>query len=290
MDVDIPVLRALVTIADEGTISGAARRLYISQPALSGQVRRLERAVGAALFQRRADGVRLTAAGRAFLPYAERILADLQHGMAQAAAAVGQGVLRLDVLDAGLAVPRRVVARLHQRLPRVTMDVTERGSAEQVRRLRDGDCDLALTGASARPAGMNDTPLLDEPLGVALPATHPLAGRAQVRLTQLADDTHYLPRDTFAPEWVALVLDACRNAGFAPRTLPLRTESSLTPLHLVAAGECVAISLLSTPVPGEVAMRPLADAPAHRWMLRTRRGGTDGPLTAAALTALHGLR
>lgn len=286
MDVDAGLLRAFLVVADEGTTTAAARRLFISQPALSGQIRRLERATGLDLFVRRPDGMRLTAQGEAFAPYAEQALAALERGVAEAAAAAGGGSLRLDVLDPSLAVPRRAVARLRERLPGLTLDVTGRGAVEHVRRLRAGRLDLALTAAADTPKGLTDTPLVDEPLGVAVPSSHALAGATGVHLGELADDLHYLPRAQFAPEWVALVREACRAAGFEPRLLPLRSETAEAPLQLVAAGECVAVSLLSTPVPDGVVMLALTDAPAYRWVVRT---AGQGPLVNSALAALRGL-
>ncbi|KNX39031.1 LysR family transcriptional regulator [Luteipulveratus halotolerans] len=286
MDVDAGLLRAFLVVADEGTMTAAARRLFVSQPALSGQIRRLVRATGLDLFVRLPVGVRLTTAGEAFAPYAEQALAALERGVAEAAAVAGRGSLRLDVLDPSLAVPRRAVARLRERLPQLTLEVTGRGSVEQVRRLRAGDLDVALTGTSTTPDDLTDTPLLDEPLGVAVAAAHPLARATDVHLDQLTDDVHYLPRAEFAPEWVDLVVGACRAAGFEPRLLPLRTESAGGPLQLVAAGECVAVSLLSTPAPQGVVMVPLTDAPAYRWVVRT---AGSGALVTSALAALHGL-
>ncbi|MDE9365433.1 LysR family transcriptional regulator [Luteipulveratus sp. YIM 133132] len=287
MNVDAGLLRSFLVVADEGTVTGAAERLFISQPALSGQVRRLERIVGLTLFERHPGGVRLTPAGATFLPYAEQVLATLERGVADAAAAAGQGTLRLDVLDASLAVPQRVIDRLRQRLPSVVLEITDRGSGEQAVRLRGGTLDLALTAAGRTPTGMTDTPLVAEPLGVAVAGTHRLATAGDVRLAQLADEVHYLPREEFAPEWVALVTAACEQAGFTPRLLPLRSESTDAPMHRVAAGECVAVSLLSTTVPPGVVMCPLADAPAYRWVARTSE--RHGALVGSATEALRGM-
>ncbi|AKU18421.1 LysR family transcriptional regulator [Luteipulveratus mongoliensis] len=290
MDIDPGLLRTFLVVADEGTVTAAARRLFISQPALSGQVRRLERAVGLTLFERRPTGVHLTDAGRAFLPYAEQSLAALEQGVAEAAAAAGQGTLRIDVLDAALTTPQRVIARLRERLPQVTLEISDRGAIEQVRRLRAGALDLALAGAGPPEAGLVDTPLLEEPLGIALPVTHHLARQDDVRLAHLSREMHYLPRAEFAPDWVELVLRLCREAGFAPRTLPLHSESTDAPLQLVAAGECVAVSLLSTPVPAGVTMLPLTDTVPYRWTLRSREAALPGALVTGALSALRTLR
>lgn len=289
MDIDLQVLRSFLVVAEEHNVSAAARRLFVSQPALSGQVRRLERNVGLKLFERGATGVTLTDAGRAFLPYAEQAIAAVETGVAEAAATTGHGVLRIDVLDLALTTPSRVVERLRERLPRVTLEVSDRGTAQQVRELRAGKIDIAVCGHVQPENGLLDTPLLDEPYGVAVASAHRLANHSSIALVELKDELHYLPRTEFAPEWVAQVLAHCAQAGFIPRTLPLRTESTHAPLQLVAAGECVAISLFSTPVPAGVRMVPLAEVPDFSWVLRSRPPAPPRAVVAAALSALSSL-
>lgn len=289
MDIDAAVLRSFLVVAAEGTVTAAARRLYVSQPALSAQLRRLERAVGVSLFERQPSGMHLTQAGQAFAPYAERALAALEQGLSEAAAANGQGTLRFDVLDDSLQTPRRVVDCLRRRLPGIVLELSARGSEEQVRRLRSGQLDLALTGKGAPRPGLHTVPLVDEPLGVALAEGHPLAGQASVLPEQLRSERHYLPAREFAAEWVELVTRLFQDAGFAAEVVPLHTESSSGPLQVVAAGECVAVSLLSTPVPPGVVMRPLHEAPHFQWSLTMLDGAAERPLVRSALSALRSL-
>src|SRR5690242_10562338 len=85
-------LEALIEVVRRGTVTGAARTLYLTQPALTARLNALERDVGARLLVRRRGGVRLTEAGRAFLPYAERALQ-----------AIAEGRLVLDELGRGAA-------------------------------------------------------------------------------------------------------------------------------------------------------------------------------------------
>jgi DNA-binding transcriptional LysR family regulator len=112
---------------------------------------------------------------------------------------------------------------------------------------------------------------------------HRLAAADAVAVRELADETHYLPRDDFAPEWNEFILDCCRTAGFAPRRHPASTDGTSSALELVRAGECVALGLLSTPSPDGVVVRPLADVPAYSWSLRWRESAQT-PM--AALNAL----
>ena len=80
MDLDTGLLRAFLAVGRTGNVTQAAAEMFVSQPALSARISRLERAVGARLFERHQSGVRLTEAGRAFAPYAEQVLAALARG------------------------------------------------------------------------------------------------------------------------------------------------------------------------------------------------------------------
>lgn len=289
MDVDLRLVRYFLVMAEELHFTAAARRLYVSQPGLSNQIRRLENQLGAQLFDRSARGVTLTAAGEAFLPHARNAIAAIRSGVADATAAAGRDeVLRIDVLESALATPRAVLARLRSRLPTLRLEVSSRGTRDQHRRLLNGELDLGLCGSTAHcPDGLAERIIRREALGVALPANHPLAAAQSVAVRELTDETHYLPRDDFAPEWNEFVLSCCRTAGFTPKRHPASTDGTGPALELVRAGECVALSLLSTPYPDGVVVRPLdAGVPPYGWALRWRNAGRTPD---AALDALRQL-
>ena len=84
-------LRYPVAVADAGTFTGAAERLFIAQPRLSQQIRRLEEMLGAPLLDRRRDGVRLTPAGRVLLEESRAVLSRLEHGVCRSQQAAGLG-------------------------------------------------------------------------------------------------------------------------------------------------------------------------------------------------------
>jgi DNA-binding transcriptional LysR family regulator len=289
MDVDLRLVRYFLVMAEELHFTAAARRLYVSQPALSNQIRRLETQLGAQLFDRSPRGVTLTAAGDAFLPHARAALAAIRSGAAEATAAAGRDqVLRIDVLQSDLATPRAVLARLRDRLPSLRLEVSSRGSRDQEQRLLDGSLDLALCGSTARcPDRLSQRIIRREALGVALPADHPLAKSDTVAVRELTGETHYLPRDDFAPEWNEFVLACCHTAGFTPRRHPASTDGTSSALELVRAGECVALGLLSTPYPDGVIVRPLAaGVPPYGWALRWRDTARTPAVALAALSDL----
>jgi DNA-binding transcriptional LysR family regulator len=273
---DIDELRALVGVAEAGTVTAAAERLYVSQPALSERIKRLERAVGTTLFVRDGRGMTLTAEGEAYLPHVRQALVALERGR-EAVCAVGRErrLLRVDVLDPSLAVPRELVAHLRAALPEADVEVSGSGSGEQMQRLRAGTIDLALAMDGAPPGGVEQLAWAAEPLVVALPDNHRLARATSVVAQDLAHETHYLPREEFAPEWNALVRRLCARNGLPLNEIGIRADTSDAPLDLVAAGECVAVSLASTRLPPGAVTRPLEPTTMCAWVLRVRTGWRD---------------
>lgn len=269
-DVDQRLIPSFVAVADAGNVTRAAAELSLSQPALSAQLRRLERQLGAELFARSAAGVTLTPAGEAFLPRAREIVTLTRLAIHEVQAVAGAERLRIDVHDEALVIPRMALDRLHK--SRTPLEISAIGVPLQDRRLLDGRLDLALAGHRRQlPGGLVQHPVAAEPLGVAVSAKHRLADLPEVELTQLRDEEFYVPRPTFSPDWTAMVEKLCHNSGFAPRIASVTTESSRLPMTLVGRGDCVAISLLSTPVPATVRVLRLTNTADFEWTVRYRR-------------------
>jgi DNA-binding transcriptional LysR family regulator len=96
--VELRHLRYFVAVADAGTFTHAAQRMYIAQPTLSQQIRRLEQIVGTPLLHRRREGIRLTTAGTVLLEESRTVLSQVDHGMSRTRQAAGLGRLRLRVV------------------------------------------------------------------------------------------------------------------------------------------------------------------------------------------------
>ncbi|NUT34220.1 MAG: LysR family transcriptional regulator [Hamadaea sp.] len=273
--IDLRLLRYFLTLAEDLHFTRAAQRLYVSQPALSNQVQRLERQLGVRLFARTTRGVTLTAAGEAFLPHARQAVAALRAGVL---AVSGDAVVRVDVLDADLAVPKAVLSRLRAAHPGVRLGISAEGSVSQRRRILAGELDAGFCGlpAAAHPDLAAEV-VRREQVDVVLPAGHRLCVAAEISLSDLADDVFYLPNDELAPEWNAFVRDACAQAGFEPRRLPIATASARSALELVAEGACVTLSLRSTPVPPGTVGLPVAGGLTYPWALMWRRGAETEP-------------
>jgi DNA-binding transcriptional LysR family regulator len=149
-------LRYLVAVVDEGGFTRAAQALHVAQPGISSQLKQLERELGQQLLERSAQGVRLTAAGKAVLPYARAALSAAD-GVRQTIDQL-TGLLNGDLAVgtvASFAAPRfglpRLMADFHLAHPGVTMSLTEAPAATLLDGLRSGRLDLAFAGDGTVP-------------------------------------------------------------------------------------------------------------------------------------------
>ena len=295
---DVRRLRVLREVAAQGSFSAAAQRLAYTQSAVSQQIAALEREAGARLVERGARGVRLTDAGRALVEHADVILARLADAEAELEALSGLrgGRLRLVSLPSvGATVMPPAIARFRERHPGVelTLALAEPRAAESG--LRAGNYDVALTiqppAAMCPPAddGLDRLHLLDDPMHLLLPATHPLADVTRPRLADLADDPWLVgePGAEQCPD-VALLLRTCRSAGFEPR-IALHSDDYLAIQGFVAAGVGVSLipDLALVSVRDDVVVRSLEpDPPVRRVQAATLRGGWRSPAATAMLDLL----
>jgi len=195
MDVHVRDLRYFTAVAEELNFSRAAERLYVSQPALSKQVRALERQLGFTLFERRPRAVVLTTQGAALLPRALRLVADWEAALREARAAGAPFALTVGMQTAvGRDLQREVLGAFRARGWRISLRLVswEDPSAG----LADGGSDVALLWLPLSAAdGLTAHTLVREPRWVALPADHALAGRAEVDFADLLDEPFIaLPR------------------------------------------------------------------------------------------------
>ena len=184
-------LRYFLTVASEMHFGRAAQRLFVSQPALSQQIRGLESELGFRLFERDRRGVRMTPEGAAFLPAAEAVVQQAEHAteVARALAAGSSGHLRLSQLRTmPRGLPERVTAEFQRRHPRVEI-IPESGSTEQnIERLRSAQLDVAFLLAPLEDVpGVGCLELATEPVVVALPSGHSLSRRRRIQREELAD-------------------------------------------------------------------------------------------------------
>ncbi|MFD9484837.1 LysR substrate-binding domain-containing protein [Streptomyces sp. NPDC059991] len=227
-----------VAVVEESSFTRAAELLHVTQPALSHQIKALERSVGGELLERLPRGVRLTPMGRAFLPHAQlavRSAARAQRAARASAGAQGGELHIAAVHSVAVGVLPDVFARWRRDHPGVGLVLHEYASTEALEEeLERGTADLAV---GPRPRRW-DGPVVevgDEEIALIVPFDDPLAGRSSVRLEELAD--HDWVRCAMEPsvDGVPFLDLVCGRAGFAPRTA-LRTEHTSTAVRMAAAG------------------------------------------------------
>ena len=219
---DLAWLTVFREVAERGSLSAAALALGYTQPAASRQISALEQATGAHLFDRLPRGMRLTDEGRCLLSHAEAVLDRMRAAQQDLADLrdLGAGRLRIGAFDsADAALVPRALAAFRAARPGVSLSVLEGASEALLGRLQDGDIDVAVISAYAHQtldAGrLVLHHLLDDPLMVALPPGHRLAGpgREALRLAELAGESWI---EGFPGSAQALT-DACLRAGFRPQ-------------------------------------------------------------------------
>jgi DNA-binding transcriptional LysR family regulator len=234
---DLRLLQSFVVIAEEGSLSRAARRLHIAQQSLSQQVRVLEAQVGAPLLERSSRGVTLTPVGQVVLRESLPVLGHAERAMKVVARSVhGDGVeLRVGFL-ASLAneVMPPVIRLFAEHHPSISLETETLPIAELVAAIRSGRLDAAIT----RPPLVDDLdtePLGSEPVVIALPDAHPLCGSQTLRLADLSEE-HWVmtPRSSWPP-WHRKYDADFAAAGFRPKIVQ-RGTSPQALLALVAAG------------------------------------------------------
>lgn len=232
-------LESFLAVADELHFGRAAERVHLSQPALSQQIKRLERELGVELFARTQRSVALTAAGEALLEPAARILDDTVDlvTIARRAADGTTGSLGLGYVGSALfSVVPPLMQALADEAPGIDVTMIERKTEEQLDAMRSGELDVGVIKQPQQPpAGFEVVPVFTETIGVALPDRHRFAGKEEIDLAELADDPFVIfPRDA-EPDTFDTLMAACTDAGFTARIA--QTGTSLqTVLGLVASG------------------------------------------------------
>jgi DNA-binding transcriptional LysR family regulator len=181
-------VKAFCTIVAEGSFSRAAEKLHLTQPTISAQVQSLEKAVGTRLFERSAQGITLTQAGREFHPYALQML-ELA-GRAEQAMEQLQGMARGHLEIAASTVPGhyvlpRALAVFKSRNPGIEVRLSVANSQEVRHGVREGAFELGMVGERARDERLTFEPAVRDHLVVAMRPEHPLARKKGVTAEEL---------------------------------------------------------------------------------------------------------
>ena len=247
---DVKRLSVLREVSRQGSFSRAAEVLGYTQPAVSRQVALLERETGAALVDRLPGGIRMTDAGELLVRHAEAVLGRLEDAESELGELLGMqsGRLRMSTLTSAAAtIMPLAIADFRKRLPGVELSVSMVDPAGVLPLLRTGELDLAL--CNDRELGdqgdVEIIHLFDEPMLIALPRDHPLAGRERLELTDLTGERWMLGTTHSCPD-AGRFIRACHREGFEPK-IAFHNDDYTAILGFVAAGVGVA------PVPEMVA-------------------------------------
>ncbi|WP_406193163.1 LysR family transcriptional regulator [Kitasatospora sp. NBC_01560] len=280
-------LEYLVAIAEEGGFGRAAQRLHVVQSAVSQQVARLERELGVALFHRGGRAARPTPAGEQLLPKARAALAAVAvvTETAAALAAGSGGTLRLGSSRAFTGRVHRALDRLADQAPQVRVEVRQETRRARLEGVRSAALDAALIRGEEPSPGLEFAPLWDDPLLVAVPATHPLAELERLGPADLAGLPVRLAPREHNPAFHDLVLGALRRAGAEPPAGPPFTslQGTLTALAADAAAGAPSWTVFDAPDPlpqtRRIALRPWDGPPSTAYLVR-RAGPGPGTLPA----------
>ena len=236
-------LRYLVALADERHFTRAAAREHVAQPALSQQIRSLERELGQPLVERTTRKVAMTQAGEVLVARARRALAELDAAQAELQSLAGVQAGRLSVGAMHTMGPvdlSLLLATFHDRYPAVELTVREQSSEELAAMLRDDEIDVAFLSVTERiqSRGLALRPLVSEELVVVLPIEHALAGDELLRLRDLVDEAFISFRE--GARLRELLMAAAAQEGFEPH-IALESNESRRIRSLVSRGLGVAI-------------------------------------------------
>jgi len=192
--VDLSTLRQFLVVARLEHLSRAADELRVAQPSLSRTIARLESELGAPLFDR-AGRLRLNDAGKLFRGYVERSLGELEAGRRAVAEATSEGFGTVRLASETFLTLIGPLAAFKRAHPDVEVELHQLPADGMARALLAQEVDLCVASQPIPVEGLTGVELLDEPVWVATPLGHPLAGRASVRVEDLAGQPFVTARE-----------------------------------------------------------------------------------------------
>jgi DNA-binding transcriptional LysR family regulator len=289
-------LEGFVEIARRGSISRAAESLFVTQPALTARLKSLERELGAELFVRTGRGVRLTEAGRAFLPYAQRSLQTVAEGrhLVGELARGSAGELALGAAPAvSTYVLPAILERYHRSYPNVQLAVRTGHSEEILEIVLREEVELGLIRALRHPE-ISSIPLYDDELLLVCHPEHPFAQRREIAIEEVGEERVILFDRTSS--YHDLTAAFFREAGVVPRGV-MELDNIDATKKMVRQG--LGVAMVPKTAAGEeleagtLRAVAIADAaPVRRQIVAIRRrdaGPADG-LGAAFLATVEAMR
>jgi DNA-binding transcriptional LysR family regulator len=257
--VELRHLRTFLAVADTLNISEAARRLRVTQPALSRHIRDLEHDVGHPLFVRQPNGLKLTASGEALHASGSKAVAAIDDALSMAkktgdgqAAALRVGYYSSVCIWANILGP--AFGKLSRKYPKVTTNLMEASSAQLIEGVAEGKLDAAILGPGDYPTapGVQTEIACTVPALAMMAYSHRLAKKRQLALTDLKGEEIISLKQDSSPGRDDAFVAACREAGFVPKIV--REANGLSELILLVTKR-MGIAILDSfaqvaPLPG----------------------------------------
>lgn len=265
--IDFRLIRQLwmfLAVAEERHFGRAAKRLNMSQPPLTEQIKVLEQSLKLQLFNRSRRGTQLSPAGAAILPAVQQFAGQVERleRVIREVAAGQSGVLHVGAITSAMleTVPP-VLDALKQAHPDLTVFVSEIDSVDAIPALEAGELDLAFVRVDGEVGnGIAVMPLSEDRLAVAVPKDHPLAALPRVRLRALADEQLVMSSRQVSPVYFDMLTSVCRSHGLTPRVMH-EVRSVTSQIAYVGCGQGVALvpSSMRKLAPENVVVRPLKE-------------------------------
>ncbi|MET3445490.1 LysR substrate-binding domain-containing protein [Ralstonia sp. 1138] len=265
--IDFRLIRQLwmfLTVAEEQHFGRAAKRLNMSQPPLTEQIKVLEQSLKLQLFHRSRRGTQLSPAGAAILPAVRQFAAQVERleRVVREVAAGQSGVLHVGAITSAMleTVPP-LLSELKRVHPNLTVFVREIDSGDAIPALEAGELDLAFVRLDGEVgSGIATMPLAEDRLAVALPREHTLAALPRVRLRSLADEQLVMSSRQVSPVYFDMLTSVCRSHGLTPRVMH-EVRSVTSQIAYVGCGQGVALvpASMRKLAPENVVIRPLKE-------------------------------
>lgn len=256
-------LQYFIAAATEQHFGRAAEALNISQPAISRQVRDLELEIGVTLFDRQSRGVKLSAAGEAFLEHANQITLAYEHAC-EHARRVNRGEvgrLRVGFNDFSIGYERVPSAfkQFRLRFPSIGLELVAMSSVKQLDSLSSGKLDAGFLYYYDLSQQFEHFMLGKEDILLALPSTHRLVKKSKIAIRDLMDEPFIGIRRDAMPHHHDRLIVACNQSGLTPRVVQeTHNESTLLRLISVEMGLGLIRSSLASQLPKNVRVRAIA--------------------------------
>jgi LysR family hydrogen peroxide-inducible transcriptional activator len=287
-------LRYIVAVARERNFRRAAERVFISQPALSLAIQKLEDELGVLLFERRRSDVTLTPVGERVIEQAARVLdeaAKIREIASQGTDQL-QGTFRLGVIHTiGPYLLPQLIPLLHEKAPQMPLEVEESTTVSLEKQLRNGVVDAAIIALPFELPGIATTALYDEPFMVVVPAGHAWAGRKSIAAEELSGEKVLLLNSGHC--FSNQVVEACPE--LARKGEVLQGNSLETIRNMVASG--LGITVLPCSAASERYRNPLLrviqirkPVPSRRVALAWRKSYVRSDAIAMLAEAIRGIR